>query len=299
MCAQYQLRNEFTMMLTAAYFDESTDESDTGYCYTVAGWMGALDDAAILDMKWKDLLAKYEMAYFKASEVEYCAGELRKYRENPDGPSGPLTQKEKDFKNQVKTEFVDLICKARYLVGNSVTILLRDWEQFKLDEPELSLQLPTVYNLSYQMMLMEAGLSIADHNEQSSSRNQALVRPVLDSHEQLEPAFMQAYPVWVEKNPRSSRFMLEPRYEDDTLYRCLQAADCLAYEARRFVTGIKYSPEDFRIRVAMERMEEQCNHIYLLDYKTIHKLASAQPQPDVIPIKPKITNRPTRQRKLR
>jgi Protein of unknown function (DUF3800) len=285
------------MMLTAAYFDESTDESDAGYCYTVAGWLTALDDGAILCMKWKDLLNKYGMKYFKASEVEYCAGELRKFRERP-GNGGPLTQKDKDFKNQVKTEFVDLICESPYLVGNSVTILLRDWKQFKLDEPELALQLPTVYNLAYQTVLMEVGLSIHDYNDSRSAKDKVLIRPVIDSHEQLEPQFMHAYPVWAEKNPRSSVFTLPPFYEDEQEYRCLQAADCLAYEVRRFVTGYINDSDTPKVRVAMERMGEKCNHMYLLDYETIRKLASVQPQPDVIPFPPRKTNRPTRQRKL-
>ena len=92
--------------------------------------------------------------------------------------------------------------------------------------------------------------------------------------------------------------MLEPRFECDQKYACLQAADCLAYEARRFVMGNTYSSDDFKIRVAMGRMRELCNHIYLLDYKTIQMLANCQPEPDVIAIAPKVTNRPTRQRKL-
>lgn len=286
------------MMLAAAYFDESTDESDTGYCYTVAGWFGAQDDVAILEMKWKDLLRKYDMAYFKASEVEYCTGQLRKYRENPDAPAGPLTQKEKDFKNHVKKEFVDLICDDRYLIGCSATILLRDWEQFKLDEPALSLQLPTTYNLAYQMMLMVAGYSIYELNKSCAASQRSLVRPILDSNEQLEPQFMQAFPVWAQKNPKSSRFMLDPLYEDERTYLCLQAADCLAYEARRFVAGYTNDSDNYQVRVAMQRMGEKCNHAYLLNYKMIRILASAQPKPDVIPIPSKVTSRPTRQRKL-
>jgi hypothetical protein len=286
------------MMLTAAYFDESTGESDAGYCYTVAGWMGAQDDAAILEMKWQDLLNKYGMDYFKSSEVEYCMGELRKYREDPKRPSLALTQKEKDFKNKVKEEFVDLICSDRYLVGVSVTVLLRDWEQFKINEPSLATCLPTVYNLCYQLMLMESGLSIAEHNSIAPNWEHALVRPILDSHEEHEPSFMHAFPEWARKNPKSSRYLLPPLYESDRTYLCLQAADCLAYEARRFVAGYTNDSENYQIRIAMGRMQEKCSHMYLLDYATIRKLASVQPKADVIPVTPKITNRPTRQRKL-
>ncbi len=240
------------------------------------------------------------MEYFKASEVEYCAGQLRKYREDPTDPGKPLTQKEKDFKNQVKTEFVDLICNARYLIGNSVTLLLGDWERFKIEEPVLAAKLPSPYCLTYQMMLMECGLSVDQHNSISPPRNQIEMRPVLDSHEEFEPLFMEAFPDWVRKNPRSSRYMLPPSYEDDKVYRCLQAADCLAYEARRFVAAYVNDSDNMKIRVAMGRMQEKCDRMYLLNYKSLYALASAQPISDVIPIAPKIdnkTNRPTRQRK--
>jgi len=236
------------MMLTAAYFDESTDDSEMGHCYTVAGYLGNLCDAATLDMRWKDLLDKYQMAYFKASEVEYCAGELRKYREA--SGTEKLTQKDKDFKNKVKTEFVDLICDMPDLTGISATILLQDWNRFKVDEPELFAKLPSLYNLSYKLMLMEAGLLIGEHNANPlvPKEQHALIRPVIDSHEEYEPAFMSSYPVWCKKNPNSARFMLPPFFESDQTYRCLQAADCLAYEARRLVAGHKYAGEGYQIR---------------------------------------------------
>lgn len=288
------------MMLAAAYFDESTDESAEGHCYTVAGYVGAQDDAAILEMKWKDLLVKYGIAYFKASEVEYCAGELQKFRQHPDR-KGPMSPADKAFRDQVKTDFVNLLCDDRYLVGISATILLKDWELFALDEPKKAARLPTVYNLAYQLMLGEAGSMASEHNSVASYRNQLQLRPILDSHEEHEPRFMQAYPVFCEKNPNDSRYLLPPFYESDQDYLCLQAADLLAYESRKLVSGFTYSsdPDNYTMRVAMRRLLAKNRVTYRIGYDNLQGLVDAQSDRDIdiSTIVPMRSNRPTRQRK--
>jgi hypothetical protein len=279
---------DWVLSLTGAYFDETTDESSSGYCYTVAGFVGNSFTAAILDLKWKDLLEKYDLAYF---------GEFLKHRDVPNQPNLPLSDREKKLKNQIKAEFVDLICNTGDFVGLSATVLLKDYYRLLGTDKSLVRKLPKLYVLCSQLCLMEAGFIMNESNRNAPPGGRSLLRPVFDSHDEYEPEFRSTFSAFCLKNTEVAKFLLPPIYETEQDYRCLQAADCLAYEARRFATGIVYQ-EGYRIRTAMDRLRDKCESIYVLDYETLKFLAEVQPVPDVIPIEPRITNRPTRRRKL-
>jgi hypothetical protein len=61
------------MWQMAGYYDES-DDNDRAYA--VAGFMGHQHDCVHLDMAWKErILDKYDLKYFKASELNSGKGE--------------------------------------------------------------------------------------------------------------------------------------------------------------------------------------------------------------------------------
>jgi hypothetical protein len=55
------------MTMAVGYFDESADGTQS-VCYTVAGFIGSNEATAILELRWRDILNKYNLKYFKASE---------------------------------------------------------------------------------------------------------------------------------------------------------------------------------------------------------------------------------------
>jgi len=63
--------------------------------------------------------------------------------------------------------------------------------------------------------------------------------------------------------------MLQPHYEDDFEYRALQAADILAYEARRLLVRTEYA-KHYRSNRAWERLREKVERLYKFDYRTLN-----------------------------
>jgi len=106
MCAKNQTAiGESCMWLAGGYFDESFDECEDR-CYTIAGYIGPQLPAVILDLRWKDLLKHYNMAYFKCSELEFGFGEFAQYRDDPSNMQAPLSAQEKAKIREIKTAFV-------------------------------------------------------------------------------------------------------------------------------------------------------------------------------------------------
>ena len=85
--------------------------------------------------------------------------------------------------------------------------------------------------------------------------------------------------------------MLPPIFEREEDYRCLQAADCLAYEARKLLFNTYFDPERDE-RVAMTRLKEKViDVLFLMDYANLKTIAMAQHIDDALPIQPAIDNR--------
>lgn len=278
------------MWLAGGYFDESFDECEDR-CYTIAGYIGPQLPAVILDLRWKDLLKHYNMAYFKCSELEFGFGEFAQYRDDPSNMQAPLSAQEKAKIREIKTAFVNLICDEEHMLGISASVILRDYKLLQMQEPELAKRLPDPYTMCGQLVMVEAGTVVNWSNANSSPDNQTLLRPVFDSHEDYSFRFIKAFESFSQKNPKSAQYLLPPIYETEQTYRCIQAADCLAYEARRLVDRTVYEPNDIRDRVAMNRLAEHVRAIYVLDYYALKHIAANQ-SPDRIPIEPSIDNRP-------
>lgn len=277
------------MWLAGGYFDESFDESENS-CYTVAGYIGPQLPAIILDLRWKAMLKRYDLEYFKASEIEFGFGQFAKHRDNPNNLSAPLSKREKALIREIKIAFVNLICDEDHLLGISASVILRDFDRLKKEEPKLADRLPTPYTLCGHLVMVEAGTVVNRSNEDSTAQHQTFLRPVFDSHKDYSHRFQSAFETFCKKNPLTSKYLLPPIYETEQAYRCLQAADCLAYEARRLVDRTVNEPEFARERIAMTRMKEHVRAIYVLDYETLKKLAALQ-KPDVNTIRPRIDNR--------
>jgi hypothetical protein len=278
------------MPLAAGYVDESTDEGIEDRSYSVAGFVGNGAAALELDMRWKDLLTEYDLAYFKASEIEFGFGEFAKHRENLARINDPLTDNEKSFIREIKTAFVSLICDCDEMIGIGAVLLLRDYELLRNESPHAAKVLPNPYVLCADFALLEAGIMVNEVN--AFYPYTTFLRPIFDSHKDFGPRFCASFNSFQRRNPICSRYLLPPHYEIEQKYRCLQAADCLAYEARRLLVRDEFEPHR-NVRIAMSRLSDQVGRMYKLDYDSLKTVAEAQ-TPDLIPIEPTIGKRPRR-----
>jgi hypothetical protein len=279
---------EYRVWLAAGYFDESFDEFEDS-TYTVAGFVGNGLDALSLDLQWKEVLVEYNLDYFKASEIELGFGQFRQYRDDPSNLKLPLSKREKDLIREIKTAFIDVICEHQEFRGIGACLLMRDYRALKEELPDFQKRLPLPYVLCSDIMLVEAGLRMSLTNQTNPSRP-GVLRPVFDSHKDYAYRFMASYELFCVKNPNCSISMLPPIFEDDQDYRCLQAADCLAYEARKLLFNTYFDPERDE-RVAMTRLKDNVvDVLYLLDYENLKTIALKQRVPDERLIEPHIDN---------
>jgi len=271
------------MQMAVGYFDESSDEVGGNLCYAVAGLIGSMDATVVLELKWKDLLDEYELAYFKASELNAGEGEFRKFRDDPSAQQWtPFSPREKMLLKDIKTRFTDVIVSSRGLYWIGAVVVLPDFERVRAQYPAAKI-LPEPYFLCSGLVLMEAGQQMLLTNSEIPSPHKGFLKPVFDSHEAYSGRVKQGYDLFCEKNPLSATYLLPPDYEPEEKHMSLQAADDFVYEVRRAlvrkVTG--YPPKE---RVSMSRIKDTGSiiRIYKLNYTGLKILCDAQ-ESDVMP----------------
>jgi hypothetical protein len=270
-------------MIYAAYFDESDEKpgfSLAGYAASYATWVQ-------LDWAWLELLKKWNLAYFKASECENLLGEFAQYRSCPSDLKSELKPRERDRLIEIKTEFVDAICKqGDDLQGYGAVVIVDDFERVVSEDPEAKrIFLDKPYYVCFQLCLVAIAMPARNFNLQHTSKeDHVYIKPIFDSHEEYSHLAKTLFDKFTNANPRSAQVLLPPAYEDDKTVSALQVADTLAYEARKHLTQQIRKGDDY-VRRPMQRLRPFVYRIYRLDYRAL-KLIVARQDPDLIPISP-------------
>jgi hypothetical protein len=226
------------MSIAVGFFDESSDPEEVeGASYTVAGFVASNATSACLELRWKDLLAKYNLEYFKASELSAGVGQFRQYRDYPlDGGWRQFSDRERGKFDEIKTAFTDLIVEVSDQINAiGAVVIIADYERIMKESPLARKTLSFPYYQAGQTVLMEAGIQITKENRRSPSGEPLYIRPIFDSHEEYSGRMKAIFDSFAAKNPVSSRYMLPPYYEDDRRYLSLQVADNIAFEIRKYV----------------------------------------------------------------
>jgi hypothetical protein len=251
-------------MIYAAYYDES-DESPG---FSVAGYSASYATWVHLDWAWQCLLKKWHLAYFKASECENLLGEFAQYRDCPTDLKSDLKPHERQKLIEIKTEFVDAICKqSDDLQGYGAVVIVDDFEKIISENAEAKrLFLDKPYYVCFQLCLVAAAMPARDFDLQRPSKeDHVFVKPIFDSHKVYSGLAPTLYEKFIKANPRSAEVLLPPNYGDDKAVSALQVADTLAYEARKHLTRQIVKGDDY-IRKPMERLRPFVYRIYRLDY---------------------------------
>lgn len=270
-------------MIYGAYYDESDEKPG----FSVAGYAAAYDTWIHLDWKWQCLLKKWNLAYFKASECENLLGEFAQYRDRPSDLESKPKPNERDKLIEIKTEFVDAICKqSDDLQGYGAVVVVEDFERIISEDAEASrIFMDNPYYICFQLCLIAAAMPARDANARRSKEHRIQVKPIFDSHEEYSGLAKILFDKFIEKNPRSAEVLLPPSYDDDKTTSALQVADTLAYEVRKHLTRKIVNPNDEYMRKPMERLRPFVYRIYKLDYQAL-KLIVARQESDSIPVSP-------------
>ena len=146
------------MWCAAGYFDESDDNERA---YAVAGFMGHQLACVYLDWAWKErLLDKYELDYFKASELNSGTGQFAKYRDNLDKLNTIFSERERSLFRQIKIESIDIFLEFGLLASFGAVLMLPDYRRLVKEYKPAGKVLPDPYFFCAQLVMMESGFII-------------------------------------------------------------------------------------------------------------------------------------------
>lgn len=279
-----EARRNILMVMTMAvgYFDESADGTQS-VCYTVAGFVGSNHATAILELRWRDFLTTFNLKYFKASELDAGDGEFRQFRDDPEGdPKIRHSEKEKRTLIEIKTASIDVILSCEGLYGIGAAMMLQDCQRIKAEYPDVATFQQPPYYLCVNSVLVEAGVIVSVENRGRSDCDKGWIRPIFDSHEEYGPRIKEGYKFIRQKNPISLTHVLTPHYESELSYLGLQAADNLAFEIRKYASGLR---ENRGERVPLTMLRPRIRKVYDLSYDALRIIAENQ-DPNFDPLAP-------------
>jgi hypothetical protein len=240
-----------------------------------------------LDWKWQDLLKKWNLRYFKASECENGLKEFAQYRDCPAEVKSHLQPHERERLKKIKIEFIDAICRHHDdLQGYGAVVIVEDFERLISEDPRaLSLFMGKgkPYYICFQLCLLAAAYPARHKNQHLSFNDRVRIKPIFDSHKEYSSVAKELFERFVEKNPRSAEVLLPPTYENDLDTNALQVADLLAYEARKLLSRQIRDPSDEYVRPPLVRLLPSVYRIYRLDYDAL-KLVIKRQEPDSVPL---------------
>lgn len=272
------------LVIAGSYFDESVDQG----CFSLAGYMANYYAWVHLDWKWRELLKKWNIAYFKASECDSGFEQFAQYRDNPKDVRARLKQQEKDTLRTAKTDFVDCILDFRNEISGYGTVIIeKDFARLVAEDGRARRLLTgNPYYIALQLALVGVALPIYEYNQSRPREKRCFIKPIFDSHKEYSKYTKILFDKFAAKNPKSAEVLLPPDHESDIDTAALQVSDLLAYEARKLLVG-KIATPPHPERVAMTRLMPTVQKIFRLDYDTLRMLMARQ-KPDSIAIRPAI-----------
>lgn len=269
------------IVIYGAYYDES----EVGTSFSLAGFSAAYDTWVHLDWAWADLLKKWKLEYFKASECENLLEQFAQYRDNPEDQKSPLKPNERARMKQIKTDFIDAICKHRDdLQGYGAVVIMKDFERIISESSEaLRVFSDKPYYICFQLCMLAAAYPAREDNQRRPYSDRIRIKPIFDSHKEYSKQAKELFDGFVSKNPKSAEVLLPPDYEDDVETSALQVADSLAYEARKCLARQIHDPEDGYVRPPLVRLLPSVYRMYKLDHAALELIIKRQ-KPDSIPL---------------
>jgi hypothetical protein len=216
-----------------AYFDESWDEKQRGIL-VIAGMIGLWEQWDKIEWRWRELLDKYQIAYYRATEAESANGQFDKppYRT----PGVPLTAAQFKLLREVKDEFFKVLTFGR-ISGAAIGVPIQLFNQVA-DTPQKQTQFG---NTPYYICGHTAMLVLLEELKRVH-RFKDLVVFRFDRQKDFESEMKR-----VHANLLSSRCEFHSQvgsicFENKKNYLLLQVADTLAYECRKYLERLITDP---------------------------------------------------------
>jgi hypothetical protein len=209
-----------------AYFDESWDQTQKKIL-VIAGIMGLYHQWEKIEWRWRELLDKYKIDYYRATEAETANGQFDKppYR----APGVPVTAAQFKLLQEVKDEFFDALT-AGNVSGAAIGVPIQIFNQVA-DTPQKQAQFG---NTAYYICGHTA-LLVLLQAEKYVMRAKDLVVFRFDRQKDFESEMKRVHADLQKPACEFHSQVGSICFEDKKKYLPLQVADTLAYECRKYL----------------------------------------------------------------
>jgi hypothetical protein len=237
------LRHTSTPMLIA-YLDESFDQA-MKEVFVAAGFIARYEGWSSVEWRWRSLLEKYELKYYRAAEAGHARGQFEKppFRTHPN----KLSREQWGLLQEVRNEFLSVLCSGR-LFGLAIGMHMKDFYKVACTPEILSKFGNTPYYLCCHMALIQTLVGARDE-----LRTREVIQSFFDQNGEHQAEMKRVHQAFGQINPEYRAQMGSLEFASKEIKILLQTADTLAYEVQKDFRRQITNPGTPR-RVELERL---------------------------------------------
>lgn len=223
-----------------AYFDESWDQKQEKI-FVIGGMVGRYEQWQKIERPWKDLLDKYELEYYRASEAEFARGQFDKEPFRTEGLG--TTAEQFKLLSHVRSEFFEVLT-CGMVSGIAIGVPLADFREVA-NTPE---RLKKFGGTPYYICGHTAMLSMLKAQKYGLGSKE-LMAFVFDTHQDFDTEMLKVHAYMRTPACEFHSQVGSISFDDKKRFIPLQVADTLAYECRKDLERKMANP------LATERLE--------------------------------------------
>jgi hypothetical protein len=230
-----------------AYFDESIDQHQK-IIFVVGGMVGRYEQWEKIEWRWKLLLEKYGIEYYRASEAEFARGEFDKepYRTSEE----PNTKEQMALLNAVKEEFFEVLTHG-IVSGITIGIPLQIFKSIANTPEKLDKFGGTPYFLCAHVAILRL---LKEQKDTLLSKE--LIAFVFDRQPQFDAETLKVHAHLQSPESEHRSRVGSLTFDDKRRFIPLQVADTLVFESRKYLEKLIASP-DTKPRPELQRLMDE------------------------------------------
>jgi hypothetical protein len=232
-----------------SYFDESWDQHQEKIL-VFGGMIGRYEQWEKIEWRWKELLNKYKIDFYRASDAEFARGEFEKepYRTGDD----PSTPEQRALLFHVREDFFHILTKGM-VSGLAIGIPYKNFYEV-LNTPEKLAKFDnTPYYLGGHIAMLRIMQAVKSKEEMYSKE---LVAFIFDRQKQFDKEMGHVHQRLQSKGCEFNSQVGTLTYADKRRFIALQVADTMAYECRKYLEKKIINP-DAKPRVELQRLMDK------------------------------------------
>jgi hypothetical protein len=207
-----------------AYFDESWDQHQKKIL-VIACMFGRYEEWRKIEWPWKDLLSKYDLKYYRASEAEFARGEFDK--EPFRTKDLPTTPEQYRLLQEIRAEFFEVITRG-HVFGLAFGVPLELFYQVADTPEKLDRFGGTPYYHCATDVLLRLVIALKE-----TVRLKELVAFVFDRQKEFEAEMVRLHGMMCDPDFPLHHQMGSITFADKKTFIPLQVTDTLGYEVRK------------------------------------------------------------------